>query len=108
MAGNSADQLASSPVPSRACELGARLHDQECGLRVVGGKLAGVPAQVSAVAGMGYVFSSDDLQARLLRPVVRGLARLTLGGSNARLILQNADDVDFFERNRLVHPGQFG
>jgi hypothetical protein len=34
-------------------------------------RLAGVPAQVNAVAGMGYVFSSDDLQARLLRPWVR-------------------------------------
>ena len=67
-------------------------------------KLAGVPARVSAVAGMGYVFSSGDLQARLLRPIVRSLVGVTLGGSNARLILQNSDDVEFFERNRLVHP----
>jgi glycosyltransferase involved in cell wall biosynthesis len=68
-------------------------------------KLAGVPARVSAVAGMGYVFSSDDLQAQFLRPVVRGLARLTLGGSQARVILQNAEDIELFQRNRLVHVG---
>jgi glycosyltransferase involved in cell wall biosynthesis len=68
-------------------------------------KLAGVPAQVSAVAGLGYVFSSDDPRAKLLRPVVRCLARLTLGGRNARLILQNADDVDLFQEHRLVSPG---
>jgi glycosyltransferase involved in cell wall biosynthesis len=72
----------------------------------VAAKFAGVGARVNAVAGMGYVFSSDDLQARLLRPVVRGLARLTLGGKTARLILQNPDDVDLFRRHHLVQPEQ--
>ena len=40
-------------------------------------RLAGVPARVNAVAGMGYVFTSVDLKARLLRPVVRTLPALT-------------------------------
>lgn len=65
-------------------------------------RLAGVPARVNAVAGMGYVFTSDDLKARLLRPVVRTLMRLALDGRGARLILQNPDDVALFERARLV------
>ena len=65
-------------------------------------KLAGVPSQVNAVAGLGYVFSSDDFQARVLRPWVRGLIRGTLGGRQSRLILQNPDDVEAFERNALV------
>ena len=65
-------------------------------------RLAGVPARVNAVAGMGYVFSSHDLKARLLRPVVRALLRLTLGGAHARLILQNPDDVALFEQAGLV------
>jgi glycosyltransferase involved in cell wall biosynthesis len=69
-------------------------------------RLAGVPARVNAVAGMGYVFTSDDLQARLLRPLVRTLLRLALGGRNARLILQNPDDVALFERAGLVDPAQ--
>ncbi len=43
-------------------------------------RLAGVPARVNAVAGMGYVFASQDRKARLLRPVVRTLLRLALGG----------------------------
>ena len=38
-------------------------------------RLAGVPARVIAVAGMGYVFASQDRKARLLRPVVRTLLR---------------------------------
>lgn len=65
-------------------------------------RLAGVPARVNAVAGMGYVFTSPQLKARLLRPVVRGLLRLALGGSGARLILQNADDVALFRQAGLV------
>lgn len=65
-------------------------------------RLAGIPARVNAVAGMGYVFTSDDLKARLLRPIVRILMRLALDGQGARLILQNPDDVALFERARLV------
>jgi glycosyltransferase involved in cell wall biosynthesis len=66
-------------------------------------RLAGVPGRVNAVTGMGYVFTSGDLTARLLRPVVRGLMRLALDGRRARLILQNPDDVAFFTQHRLVH-----
>ena len=65
-------------------------------------RMAGVAGRVSAVAGMGYVFSSDALKARMLRPLVRRLLRLTLSGRNARLILQNPDDVTAFEQARLV------
>ena len=65
-------------------------------------KMSGVPSQVNAVAGMGYVFSSNDFQARLLRPWVRRLVRITLGSGQSRLILQNPDDVDIFKHHRLV------
>lgn len=65
-------------------------------------RLAGVPARVNAVAGMGYVFISDSLKARVLRPLVRALLKVALGGHNARLILQNPDDVVLFERAGLV------
>jgi glycosyltransferase involved in cell wall biosynthesis len=65
-------------------------------------RMAGVSARVNAVAGMGYVFTSTQLKARILRPVVRNLLRLALGGKGARLILQNADDVKLFEQAGLV------
>ncbi len=67
-------------------------------------RLAGVPGRVNAVTGMGYVFTSEDFKARLLRPLVRALMRLALDGKRARLILQNPDDVAFFTRHRLVNP----
>jgi glycosyltransferase involved in cell wall biosynthesis len=67
-------------------------------------RLAGVPARVNAVAGMGYVFTSGELKARVLRPVVRAVMRAALGGRGVRLILQNPDDVSLFERSRIVDP----
>src|SRR5690606_34492444 len=59
-------------------------------------RLAGVPARVHAVAGLGYIFISGSWRARLLCPLVRGLMRLAFGGRNACLILQNPDDVAAF------------
>lgn len=69
-------------------------------------RAARVPARVNSVAGMGYVFISDSPKARLLRPLVRSLLRVALGGPRARLILQNPDDVALFREARLVHPSQ--
>lgn len=65
-------------------------------------RMAGVPARVNAVAGMGYVFTSNDTKARVLRPLVRALMHAALDGRNARLILQNPDDVAVFERAGFV------
>ncbi len=66
--------------------------------------LAGVPARVNAVAGMGYVFTNPALKARLLRPLVRGLMRLALNSRGARLILQNSDDMAAFANAGLARP----
>lgn len=68
-------------------------------------RISRVPAVVNAVAGLGYVFTSDSLMARTLRPVVKVLMRGTLGQSNSRLVLQNPDDADAFVNSRLV-PAQ--
>lgn len=62
--------------------------------------------RVNAIAGMGYVFTSQDFKARALRPVVRGLMRLALGGSTASLIVQNPDDAAFFTDAALVDPAR--
>ncbi len=68
-------------------------------------RLAGA-ARVGAIAGMGYVFTSDDSRARALRPIVRTLMQAALGGPRARLVLQNPDDFDLFEKGRFVTPQQ--
>lgn len=65
-------------------------------------RVTGVPAVVAAIAGMGYVYTSDRPKARMLRPVVSALMRGTLAGGHSRLILQNPDDAEAFVRARLV------
>jgi len=70
----------------------------------IAARLAGVPARVNAVAGMGYVFTSNAPRALVLRPVIRRLFRYALDGEGARLILQNPDDVQMFARARLIKP----
>ena len=66
------------------------------------GRIAGLRGRVGAVAGLGWVFNSEAAKARLLRPLVRALLRLSLGGPRSRLILQNPDDVALFHRRRMV------
>lgn len=61
------------------------------------GRLSGC-ARVSAITGMGYVFTSEDKMARVLRPLVRAFLRLALGGKRSRVILQNPDDVALVKR----------
>jgi glycosyltransferase involved in cell wall biosynthesis len=56
--------------------------------------LAGTPNRVNAVTGLGYVFTSNDLKARVLAPVVRNLMRFAWIGSKTRVIVQNRDDAD--------------
>ncbi|MFC5569106.1 glycosyltransferase family 4 protein [Lysobacter yangpyeongensis] len=68
----------------------------------IAARISRVPAVVNAVAGLGYVFTSDALLARALRPVVKVLMRGALGGSNSRLVLQNPDDAATFVSSRLV------
>lgn len=60
------------------------------------GRLVGA-GRINAITGMGYVFANGAFRAQLLRPIVRSLMRLALGGKRGRLILQNRDDVRFFE-----------
>jgi len=73
---------------------------------VVHGSLAarwlGIGRRINAVTGLGHVFISDSPRARLLRPPVRSLLRLALGGAESRLILQNSDDVRLFSQLGLV------
>jgi glycosyltransferase involved in cell wall biosynthesis len=68
-------------------------------------RMAGVPAYVSAIAGLGYVYASDRAKARMLRPLVSALMRGTLAHASSRVILQNPDDAEAFVRARLV-PSQ--
>ena len=53
---------------------------------------AGVPGVVNALMGLGYVFTSGDVKARVLKPLVRTALKAALSHRNSRVIVQNADD----------------
>lgn len=55
-------------------------------------RLAGVPAVVNGVAGMGYLFTAETRRARLLRYLVGGAYRALLAAPNVRVLVQNSDD----------------
>ncbi|MBK7541333.1 MAG: glycosyltransferase family 4 protein [Candidatus Competibacteraceae bacterium] len=65
-------------------------------------RLARTPPCINSVDGMGYIFTSQDTKAHLLRPAVRSLLRLCLNTSRSRLILQNPDDYQEFLTQQLA------
>jgi len=65
-------------------------------------RLSGVPHVVNALAGLGYVFTSDQPKARILRPVIASAFLGLLNSRRSRLILQNMDDCAKFIRKRFI------
>jgi glycosyltransferase involved in cell wall biosynthesis len=55
-----------------------------------------IPAIVNAPIGMGYIFSSEDLRARLLRPLVKFAYKLLINPPNSRVVFENGDDLRTF------------
>jgi glycosyltransferase involved in cell wall biosynthesis len=64
--------------------------------------LAGVPSVVNAIAGLGYLFSSETIKAAFLRSLVKCLLKLLLNRPNTRTILQNPDDQETLVRSGIV------
>ena len=56
-------------------------------------RLAGVPAVVAAVSGLGFVFVARGAVAAVRRWLVGALYQVALGHRNLRVIFQNADDL---------------
>lgn len=72
----------------------------------IAARLARVPAVVNALAGLGFVFASASLKARLLRPWVVGALRLLIDAEGSRLIVQNPDDRRMLVEGRVVASGR--
>ncbi len=66
----------------------------------IAARLAGVPSVVSAVAGLGILFSSSDIKYKWLRAILYPLFKMAFGHKNQRVIFQNKGD-----RNLLLNWG---
>jgi len=62
----------------------------------VAARLAGLPRMVNAVAGLGWLFTSRSLGARLLGQLIAQVFRLLL--NRGQVIVQNPDDQNFLQR----------
>ncbi len=60
----------------------------------IAARIAGVPAAVDTIAGLGYLFTTHTRQARVLRSIVAGGLRFSFRHQNHRVIFQNPDDRD--------------
>jgi len=63
-------------------------------LRRLGAYGGGKPAVINAFTGLGYVFTSQRLSARVIRTLLVPLLRALLMRDDTRLVFQNADDRD--------------
>jgi glycosyltransferase involved in cell wall biosynthesis len=59
---------------------------------------------INAVTGLGYVFVTESLKAKLLRTAARLTYRLAL--QKTLVIFQNPDDMSLFLQMKLVKPAQ--
>jgi len=69
-------------------------------------RLARCPAVVSAVSGLGYLFTGESLRHRALRAVAVRLYRAALRHPCSRVIFQNPDDRATLERLGVTTPAQ--
>ena len=65
-------------------------------------RLLGIRAVVNAPVGMGYVFSSSDTRARVLRPLMQLGYLLLLSPSGSRVIFENSHDLGSFVKAGAV------
>ena len=53
----------------------------------------GLPmAKLNALAGLGFIYTSDSIKARLLRPIAATVLRFLLNRPNTTVLVQNPDD----------------
>lgn len=71
----------------------------------IASRIAGVPAFVAAISGLGYVFMRPG-RFDPLRQAALWLYRLALGHRNSRVIFQNANDRDVLLQARAIRAGQ--
>jgi glycosyltransferase involved in cell wall biosynthesis len=68
-------------------------------------RMVGTRSVVNALAGLGYVFSSAGLRAKMLRWIIKPALKFALGARNSRVIVQNSDDRDRIVTDGLASAG---
>ena len=70
------------------------------------GTLCGISNKVFTLGGVGFIFSTNRVSAKFIRPVLINILRLALRGKKTRLILQNKDDCEIFSAYKIIKSKQ--
>lgn len=71
-------------------------------LGVIAARFAGCRKVINAVVGGGYIFSSEQLTARILRPIVIIALKLFLNPKGSFVVFENPDDLKTFTDLKIV------
>jgi len=63
-----------------------------------------IKRRVFALTGVGFVFSSDKMKAKFLRPAVAAVLKWAFNGSLSRIIVQNSDDRVLLASKNIADP----
>lgn len=63
-----------------------------------------VPMRINELTGLGFVFTSNSVKAKMIRAVVYILFRITLKGIGNHLLTLNVDDHNRFKSLKWLHP----
>jgi glycosyltransferase involved in cell wall biosynthesis len=70
----------------------------------IAAKITKVPVIINAMPGLGYVFVSQQLTARLIRPGIAAAFRLLVNARNSKVIVENHDDMARWIAWRVIQP----
>jgi len=65
-------------------------------------KIAGVPAVVNSITGRGFVFSSTEPLAILLKPLIGLIYKFAFSFASTWVIFENKTDLAFFLENKFI------
>jgi glycosyltransferase involved in cell wall biosynthesis len=69
-------------------------------------RLAGMPAVINSVSGLGFVFTAADVWASWRRLAVSLSYKVLFARSGIRVIFENSDDLNMFLDRRIIKPAQ--
>ncbi len=73
-------------------------------LGTLAGRIAGVPATLNILTGMGFVFTSQSWKARLLRPPIAALLGRLLSHPRVLTVVQNKEDLETLTEAGVLAP----
>jgi glycosyltransferase involved in cell wall biosynthesis len=69
----------------------------------IAARILRLPAVVSAISGLGFVFISNGFVAKIRKKIVLYLYRISLNHDNQKIIFQNSDDRDMLISLAKIH-----